>query len=314
MALTRARERLVLEWHSHLTDSKRTTYHSVLLDEVDVSLGETGIDVGTTKYSCLMSGNDGTRPEVPETTLSAEPLPKIGRRALVAMKPIEPQAELFTTPSSLAVEAGAAAQTERVDYGQSLVLDMEISGAEFGTTIHRCFEVLAASPESKSLLAEATGHAVTDEQATAIAASLEAMTGWLRDNTAATKFIPEVPFSVMTKDGSVCTGLIDLLVETPDGYWVIDHKTDRATGEDVIFGHYSPQLQAYRDALEGLGHSVVGVGLNLVNEGKLLGRARRGPWTFLTVMGHASASRREPWPRGSRGLDPGSFQPRPWQH
>lgn len=271
VALTRARERLVLEWHSHLTGSKRTTYHSVLVDEVGVNLGSSGIKIGDSEYSCFMSGNDGTSPEVPEITLTADPLPTIGRRALVATEPLEPQAELFTTPSSQTIEPGIAdVQTERIDYGQSLVLDMEISGAEFGTIIHRCFEVLTAAPESKSLLADATGHAITDGQATAIAASNEAMMGWLRENAGATKFTPEVPFSVKAGDGSVCTGLIDLLVETPEGYWVIDHKTDRATGEDVIFDHYWSQLQAYRDALQELGHTVVGVGLNLVNEGKLL--------------------------------------------
>ena len=271
VALTRARDRLVLEWHSHLTGSKRTTYHSVLVDEVGVSLGSTGIDVGGNEHPCFMSGNDGMSPETQKTTLSAEPLPTIGRRALVATALPEPQAELFTTPSSLIIEADAASvETEKVDYGQSLVLDMEVSGTEFGTLIHRCFEVLTASLEFKSLLCDATEHAITDGQAHTIAASHEAMTGWLRANTGATQFTPEVPFSVMTDDGSVCTGLIDLLVETPEGYWVIDHKTDRATGEDVIFGHYWPQLQAYRDALEGLGHTVAGVGLNLVNEGKLL--------------------------------------------
>ena len=75
---------------------------------------------------------------------------------------------------------------------------------------------------------------------------------------------------VLASDGSVRTGLVDLLVETPDGFWVIDHKTDRTTDDGSIFAHYWPQLQAYREALSGLGQDVAGVGLNLVNEGKLL--------------------------------------------
>ena len=65
-------------------------------------------------------------------------------------------------------------------------------------------------------------------------------------------------------------GVADLLVETQGGFWVIDHKTDRATDEGYIFSHYWPQLNAYREALSGLGHDIAGVGLNLVNEGKLL--------------------------------------------
>jgi ATP-dependent helicase/nuclease subunit A len=271
VALTRARERLVLEWHSHLTGSKRTTYHSLLVDEIGVNLGVSNIEIGDNEYPCFMSGNDGISPEIPEITRTIEPLPTIGRRALVAMEPIEIQTELFTTPSSLTMETDITdVQTERIDYGQTLVLDMDITGAEFGTLIHRCLEVLTTTPESKTLLADATGYAITDVQATAIATSNEAMTRWFHENVGATNFAPEVPFSVMTDDGSVCTGLIDLLVETPDGYWIIDHKTDRATDEDVIFDHYWPQLQAYRDSLQGLNHTVAGVGLNLVNEGKLL--------------------------------------------
>jgi ATP-dependent helicase/nuclease subunit A len=271
VALTRARERLVLEWHSHLTDSKRTTYHSMLIDEVGVSLGESGIAVSGSDYSCLLSGNDGTPPETPETHLSTEPLPTIGRRALVATESLVLQPEMFTTPSSLARKVDITeAQTQRVDYGQLLVLDMEVSGAAFGTMIHRCFEVLTASPESGSLLADATGQLITNGQANAISASHKAMTGWFRDNVGARQITSEVPFSALAEDSTICTGIIDMLVEAPDGYWVIDHKTDRAIEEDDILSHYLPQLQGYRDALENLGHTVVGVGLNLVNDGKLL--------------------------------------------
>jgi ATP-dependent helicase/nuclease subunit A len=271
VALTRARECLVLEWHSHLTGSKRTTYHSILVDEIGISLDQTGLDVGGSKYSCLMSGNDGTPAETPVATPFAEALPTFGRRALIASIPQKLQSEWFTTPSSLATETdGLAVQTELADYGLPLLLDVEVSGAEYGTMIHRCFEVLTASAAFGTLLSDATGQTITDEHVAAIASSHEAMTNWLCDNVGATKFTPEVPFSATAEDDSVCTGIIDLLVDTPEGYWVIDHKTDRATGEDAIFEHYWHQLRAYRDALEGLGHKVAGVGLNLVIEGKLI--------------------------------------------
>jgi ATP-dependent helicase/nuclease subunit A len=279
VALTRARERLVLEWQSHLTGSKRATYYSVLLDETGIGLTQTGISVGGGEYPCLINSNDGTHPEIPETTLSSEPLPTFGRRALIASPPRDPGGEMFKTPSSLSMEEDLGpAHTDTADYKQPLALDMEIIGADYGTMIHRCFEVLTASPNSKSLLADATGYAITEAQAGAIAASHEAMMGWLRGNLSASEIMPEVPFSVSTGDGVVCTGLIDLLIDTPNGYWVIDHKTDRAIGEESIFGHYWPQLLAYREALEGLGLIVAGVGLNLVNEGKmLLVRTTDGP-------------------------------------
>ena len=50
---------------------------------------------------------------------------------------------------------------------------------------------------------------------------------------------------------------------------MIDHKTDRATGEEHIFDHYFSQLLSYQKALQRMGMTVIGIGLNLVNEGKL---------------------------------------------
>jgi len=271
VAMTRARERLVLEWHSHLASSKRTTYQSILQNEVGVNLSAGGIEVGETEFPCLMTGNDGTPPEISDAALTVENLPTYGRRALKTSSMQASGSELYTSPSSLVTEMTTdKVSTEEFDYGQPLTLEMELAGAEYGTMIHRCFEVLTLSPDSKSSLADATGYAITEGQATVIASSHEAMTGWLKKNLSASQITAEVPFSVMAQNASVCTGLIDLLIESPDGFWVIDHKTDRAIGEEEIFDHYWPQLQAYKESLEGLGLDVAGVGLNLVNEGKLL--------------------------------------------
>ena len=183
----------------------------------------------------------------------------------------EPQFEMFSSPSSnIATTDENPPELEEFAYGRPLVLDVGLHGAEYGSMLHRCFEVLTASPASKAYLSDATGHIISEEQANAIGASHGALLDWLRENLSASDIAAEVPFSAMTTDGGVCTGLIDLLVETPSGLWVIDHKSDRSTDEGVIFGNYWPQLLAYQEALLELGHQVAGVGLNLVNEGKLL--------------------------------------------
>jgi len=271
VALTRARERLVLEWHSHLTGSTRTTYHSVFQEQTGIDLDDEGLKVGDVVFRCWITENDGTLPDLPGGSDVADNLPTFGRRALESIPLPKSQAGMFLSPSSLVSEKDLdPPPTEEVQYGHPLILDMEISGAEYGTFIHRCFEILTSSPDAKSLLSEAAGRSITDEQATVIATSHDALLGWFAENMFATSSTAEFPFSVLTADGSVCTGLIDLLIETPDGFWIIDYKTDRATDEGVIFAQYWPQLQAYREALLILGHDVAGVGLNLVNEGKLL--------------------------------------------
>jgi ATP-dependent helicase/nuclease subunit A len=270
VAMTRARERLVVEWHSHLSNSSRTTYHSVLTEEGSAEISESEIKVVDNVFPCLMTGNDGTPPDIPDLTEDDEQLPNIGRRALTSSFPIKAEREMFTTPSAIgAVVTGTPASIETIEYGTALELGLDIVGAEYGTMLHRCFEVLTASPESGSALSDACGYDLLGDQISAISGSHQSLVTWFQENWDVGSIIAELPFTVCLDDDEVCTGIIDLLVETPEGYWIIDHKTDQSTGEEFIFDHYLPQLMSYRDALERLGKQVAGVGLNLVNEGKL---------------------------------------------
>jgi ATP-dependent helicase/nuclease subunit A len=271
VALTRAKERLVLEWHSHLTSSSRTTYHSIFQDTAGADLHETGLEISGNVFPCSITRNDGTPPDLPCRSDAVETLPTFGRHLLASAPMQEPQFEMFSSPSSdISTTVENPPSPEEFGYGMPLVLDIDLHGAVYGSMLHRCFEVLTASPASRTYLSDATGHVITEEQANAIGASHAALLDWLRENLSASDITAEVPFSTMTADGGVCTGIIDLLVETPNGLWVIDHKSDRSTDEGEIFGNYWPQLLAYQEALLELGHQVSGVGLNLVNEGKLL--------------------------------------------
>jgi len=62
----------------------------------------------------------------------------------------------------------------------------------------------------------------------------------------------EVPVAADV-DGTVVEGFIDLLVETPDGYVIVDYKTDRAPSDDELdaaLRRYSVQGAAYALALQ----------------------------------------------------------------
>jgi ATP-dependent helicase/nuclease subunit A len=270
VALTRAKERLVLEWHSHMATSKTLSYHKIFQEVAEVELCEKGFEIGENLFPCAVTRNDGTPPDIPESYNPVEILPSFGRQVLGARAAPEPKTELFSSPTSIdTYKKTPVPPLEELSYGEPLVLETDLRGAVYGTMIHRCFEVLTSSPSSKSFLSDATGSEISDQQSDSIAASHGALLECLRENLAADKIIAEVPFSAMTADGGVCTGIIDLLVETPNGLWVIDHKSDRSTDEGAIFENYWPQLLAYQNALLELGHRVDGVGLNLVNEGKL---------------------------------------------
>jgi ATP-dependent helicase/nuclease subunit A len=270
VAMTRARERLVLEWHSHLSNSSRTTYYSILTDEMQADIGETEIKIGDDTFPCLMTGNNGTAPDLLDHVDNIEKLPLIGRRAIKPSSLTGPATEIFTTPSSSTrEEAATPVSVETYEYGEPLVLDLDIIGSAYGTMLHRCFEVLCASESLASSLPAACGYNLSAEHIDAIARSNRDLVTWLENFKGATSIFGEVPYTVQQADGSVSTGIIDMLVETSGGCLVIDHKTDRATGEDHLFDYYLPQLLSYQKALQSLGKTVIGIGLNLANEGKL---------------------------------------------
>ncbi len=65
---------------------------------------------------------------------------------------------------------------------------------------------------------------------------------------------------------------MDLLVETQEGLWIIDHKTDTSDDLETTFAQYYPQLQAYQKTVENAqsGRKVLGVCINWVRYGKVM--------------------------------------------
>jgi ATP-dependent helicase/nuclease subunit A len=64
----------------------------------------------------------------------------------------------------------------------------------------------------------------------------------------------EVPVAAPV-DGVLVEGFVDLLVETPDGFVVVDYKTDRAPAAadvDAALARYTPQAAAYALAIEAV--------------------------------------------------------------
>jgi len=86
--------------------------------------------------------------------------------------------------------------------------------------------------------------------------------------------LTEVPFQLLDRDGSglevVVRGVIDLVFEEPDGWVVVDYKTDRLAGESVepVIARHGPQVQLYGRAWSRCtGARVKEVGLVLLGAG-----------------------------------------------
>ena len=85
------------------------------------------------------------------------------------------------------------------------------------------------------------------------------------------KAFREWPMSMRNKEGQLLQGWIDLLLETPDGYVIIDHKDYPGLDAEKRVQKYAPQLRVYREAVEkATGIPVIDTLLHLPINGLIL--------------------------------------------
>jgi ATP-dependent exoDNAse (exonuclease V) beta subunit len=264
VALTRAREQLILEWPNHLHRSSRYTYWHLLQDAADVHLNGNKLSIGGATFPCRVFTADREAPDAfatPTATVLPD-LPRLGRRALQSCALPERPTPIFLTPSRLhGLEEGKAPTLRSITYGSTLDLTLP-SGAGRGLLIHRAIELLGQKVEpgkAGSLL----GPNLTDEDWLKIQKMVEDFMGSLQDHFQPVSLHWEVPVTSMYRNGCVVGGTIDLLMETKQGFWIVDHKSDEPQDLEERFNHYFPQLECYARALsEGLGLRVLGVAIN----------------------------------------------------
>ena len=177
VALTRARDKLVMEWPGYLSGKDNTTYWSILTGDSDMSLAEGGIQAGERDFPCLVVEGQTELPDDLniENALEDSELPVIGRRA------IQPGA----APERLTPDSRTPSQTEpatviavRADliverYGEGLEVDVRLTASGLGTFIHRCFEVLGSRPDLKDRIPQVTGVEIEPDGLNKIAAAVE---------------------------------------------------------------------------------------------------------------------------------------------
>ena len=81
----------------------------------------------------------------------------------------------------------------------------------------------------------------------------------------------EWPVLARTEEGSVLSGIADMLVQTESGIWIIDHKSDQCDDYEQRFKEYLPQLEAYASALSQVSalKPIAGVGINWIRRGSV---------------------------------------------
>ena len=274
VALTRARDRLMIEWPEYIGDKDKTTYWSLLTREGRLTLAEDAIRVGDSRFACHITSGGTVLPEEmkPEASSADTALPQVGRRAIRSMVPHAALTPDSRVPSGLHSEP-APGEIEGLNlehYGTGLEAVAGLTGATLGTFLHRCFEVLGARPEWSDRLGSITGVSATPEEWTRIGTAVAQFEAFLRQRFAYVSMAREWPLLALDERGTVVSGTADLLVRSPDGFWIIDHKSDPIENARASFSRYQAQLLAYADMLRASGLPVCGIGVNWIRLGQVV--------------------------------------------
>jgi ATP-dependent exoDNAse (exonuclease V) beta subunit len=139
-----------------------------------------------------------------------------------------------------------------------------------GTFVHRCFEVLGAKPHLKERIPQVTGVEIKPDGLEKITAAVGQFEAWLETYFNTKSVLREWPILALDEQGSVVSGMADLIVETPAGLWVIDHKSDQVDDSALAFGVYRAQLESYAAALSKEGSTVLGIAINWIRRGEMV--------------------------------------------
>jgi ATP-dependent exoDNAse (exonuclease V) beta subunit len=250
VAITRAREHLIIPWFDNQKDNSMLSMLSSVFEEPSFS---------------YQSKNMVLVDEVEQTAKS-----KTAHAVLSLIDQDKP--ELVPSVVSPSIHdhkhKPESSEIETVTYQYAKELDLKkcdevLAANEIGDVVHRLFEVYLMD---KSLFERAFNILPVDLQEnmsiTSVANHLDKFTGWVNEQLQPIKVECEVPILATNAQGQTVSGMIDMLVEAEDGYWIVDHKTDK----EVDISKHTQQLQAYANSLK-LDKAVKGLAVNWVRTG-----------------------------------------------
>ncbi len=256
VALTRAREQILLPWYESKEGHKENSMQAYL-----EPLFSASSPVFTFKEKTMHRPFGA--PLAVETHTSKAQLPLVPR-------PLPASLSAVISPSGHDHQPVDALVTQSHSYGEGLdlsLLDAHLAANEIGTWVHRLYQVAIKQPsrlDDALNMAPVTKAMLTDELIAQIKQSLTNFTTWLENTWQPAQYHCELPTLSVNELGQTVSGTIDLLIETQAGYWIVDHKTDKV----AEYSKHHSQLMAYAQALK-LDKPVLGLAVNWVRENNL---------------------------------------------
>ncbi len=274
VALTRAREKVIVEWPSHLAKNDKVHYWHLLAGSAAMRVEKDSMEVGLKRFPCIVSpAENATAPSVAAAGDASSPLERFGRRAVEYRDLPTGLTPETVTPSLLrAAPDGVPPEGLREEsYAAPLDAALEVAGAERGLALHRFFELADRHGGRAERFERAAGMKLDGETFKLLEGSAAGFARWLEGTFRPVRILRELPLLGLDDRGSVVSGVLDLLVETAGGYWILDHKSDMADDRPARFGSYLPQLRSYAGLVRAAfpGKPVLGVGLHWISYGSV---------------------------------------------
>jgi len=261
VVMTRAREQLILPWFDTDKPNNMQQYIRELKLSNTVGIKEKIAVQPADSPISVIQKNVGTS-IIGRATLKLQPLDK----------PIQAQLSPSSLAKNLCVNEHSikASKLTTIDYGNPVDLSSlaEHRADQVGTWIHQCYQVLISKPElMPRLLIKIPALNKPEELQEQLIQQVERLKNWCGSNWETENYRTELPLLAQVEKGVTLNGIVDLLIESKEGYWIVDHKTDLDIS-DQQFNHHLPQLLAYAKYLK-LSKPVLGIAINWVRAGKL---------------------------------------------
>ncbi|WP_019531411.1 UvrD-helicase domain-containing protein [Dasania marina] len=205
----------------------------------------------------------GDDAEIPTQVMhldAGEPISQHSQQQYFGFTAREPQAYPIANISPSQAKAIAIKVASNQQYAGIIPLPTDRDAAIAGTALHAVLATQLLQQQASEAdiikvgqqLLNSAGLSALDTQAVIKAGT--AFLNWLTQQWPGAKLYMEYPVSMTNAVGQLLNGTIDLLIETDQGWVIIDHKSTSTELNDLphVASHYGGQLAAYRHALQAV--------------------------------------------------------------
>jgi len=254
VALTRARDRLIIEWPEFKLKKKSEgpgpgNFAEMLVQECELEIHAGQVTLREATYPARsLECTD-------EPPAEFDVLRPVEADAMVSFGELREKSETEKSPWRIRPSQLVPTDTTTPRPIETINLDTPVAAIEDGfdqaatrgTAWHLVFRTAMARSDLLDRACQAAG--VEAEVSKAIEAQAQAVKDWLK-GMGYDRFHLELPLQIEDPSGAQTNAVIDLLAEGPDGFLIMDHKSGLADELEESFITYRPQLEAYAAVLE----------------------------------------------------------------